>query len=131
MWDFSSNAQLSRIAAAIYERGYVVSAVCHGPAGLLNIKLSNGSYLIEGKEVTGFSNEEETLVMLTSDVPYLLEDELDKKSGGHFKQSVFPFASFTVTSGRLVTGQNPGSTDATAEAVIEVLKTIAESKGAR
>jgi putative intracellular protease/amidase len=128
MWDFPENRSLATIAASVYEQGGVVAAVCHGPSGLLGIKLSNGRDLIAGKKVTGFSNEEESLLMLKSDVPFLLEDELDKKSGGHFVQTAMPFTSHAVESERVVTGQNPASTGETAQVVIETLRRIAERK---
>jgi putative intracellular protease/amidase len=91
---------------------------------LLDVKLSNGQHLIAGKEVTGFSNEEESLVFLRSDVPYSLEDELERRSAGHYVQNMVPFTSYVITSDRVVTGQNPMSTDATAEAVIAALKAL-------
>jgi putative intracellular protease/amidase len=131
MWDFPADQKLASIAASVYERGGVVAAVCHGPAGLLGIKLSDGRHLIQGKKVTGFSNEEEGLVFLKSDVPYLLEDELEKKSGNNFVQSLVPFTSYAVVSERVVTGQNPMSTDATAEAVLDTLEAIASRGSAR
>lgn len=59
MWDFPDNTELAKIAAQIYENNGIVSAVCHGPAGLVNIKLSNGKYLVEGKKINSFTNEEE------------------------------------------------------------------------
>ena len=125
MWDFPNNQALASIAASVYARGGVVAAVCHGPSGLLGVKLPDGRDLIAGKKVTGFTNEEEGVLFLKSDVPFLLEDELEKKSGGKFVQSLVPFTSHAVVSERLVTGQNPMSTDAAAEAVIETLERIA------
>lgn len=59
MWDFADNKQLANIAARIYENNDVVSAVCHRPAGLVNIELSNGKYLVDGKKINTFTNEEE------------------------------------------------------------------------
>jgi putative intracellular protease/amidase len=76
MWDFAGDIDLARIGAAIYEQGGVVGAVCHGPAGLLNIQLSNGSYLVAGKNVAAFTNEGEAAVGLTEVVPFLLASEL-------------------------------------------------------
>ena len=131
MWDFPGDRKLASLAASVYERGGVVAAVCHGPAGLLGIQLSDGRELIRGKKVTGFTNEEEGLVFLKSAVPYLLEDELEKKSGNNFVQSLVPFTSHAVVSERLVTGQNPMSTDAAAEAVVETLEAIAARDTAR
>lgn len=120
MWDFPSSDSLARLSASIYEQGGIVSAVCHGPAGLLNIKLSNGEYLIKGKRLTGFANFEEKLAGKTSLVPYLLEDAL-KEKGGLYSKAFFPFAAHAVTDNRLVTGQNPGSATGVAEHVIAVL----------
>jgi putative intracellular protease/amidase len=57
MWDFADNIELANIASKIYENGGAVAAVCHGPAGLVNIKLSNGKYLVEGKKINGFTKK--------------------------------------------------------------------------
>jgi len=79
IWDFPDDPNLQRLSASIYEAGGVVSSICHGAVGLLNIKLSGGKYLIDGKELTGFSNEEERLAELDDHVPFLTEDELQKR----------------------------------------------------
>jgi putative intracellular protease/amidase len=121
MWDFPGNAPLAEIAARIHARGGVVSAVCHGSAGLLEIKRADGRRLIDGQLVTGFANLEERLVGLTRDVPFLLQDEL-KKRGGVYKSALIPFTPYVATGDRLVTGQNPQSARATAKAVLDVLK---------
>jgi len=123
VWDFPENDRLQEISRQVYEKGGVVSAVCHGPTGLLNIKLSNGEYLIRDKEVTGFSNEEEKLVEADKHVPYLLEDEL-KKRQAKYSRSKEPFTSHAVVSERLVTGQNPQSTRAVAESVLKLVLTV-------
>ena len=120
MWDFPESVSLAQLAARIYEGGGIVAAVCHGPAGLLSIKLSDGSYLVKGRRVTGFANLEETIVFKRSDVPYLLEDAL-KERGGVYSKALFPFAAHVITDGRLVTGQNPGSATGVGDAVIHVL----------
>ncbi|ULT42789.1 type 1 glutamine amidotransferase domain-containing protein [Niabella defluvii] len=86
MWDLPLNNELNKIAASIYENNGIVAAVCHGPAGILNIQLSDGSYLVKGKKVNGFTNEEEELVKLTGVVPFLLEDQL-KEKGGIYEKS--------------------------------------------
>lgn len=119
MWDLADNTALAGIAAQVYERGGVVSAVCHGPAGLVNIRLSNGQYLLAGKKVNGFTNAEEELVHLTAVVPFLLEDQL-RARGGVFEQSG-PWQQHVTVDGRLVTGQNPQSAKAVGEAVKKVL----------
>ncbi len=120
MWDLPNDTAIANIAGRIYENGGVVSAVCHGPAGLVNIKLSNGKYLVDGKKVNGFSNEEEDAVKLSSVVPFLLEDKL-KERGGIYEKSG-PWQQHVVTDQRLVTGQNPQSAKAVGEAVLAELK---------
>ena len=120
MWDFPSNEKLARVAAQIYENDGFVSAVCHGSAGLLNIKLTNGRSLLEGKTVTGFANLEEKLIRLTNAVPYLLEDEL-KKQGATYKKGIFPFIPHVQVSDRLITGQNPQSAKAVAKTLVKSL----------
>jgi|GEM_PF-94313 len=120
MWDFPENEELAVIAAKIYEKNGVVSAVCHGPAGLVNIKLSNGKYLVDGKKVNAFTNEEEVAVKLDNIVPFLLENKLIER-GAKFEKSGL-WQSHVVTDQRLVTGQNPQSAQAVGEAVLEQLK---------
>ena len=75
IWDFPDNEPLQAISRSIYEKGGHVSSVCHGAAGLLNIQLSDGTLLVKGKKVTGFSNEEEKLAELDQFVPFLTETE--------------------------------------------------------
>lgn len=74
MWDFPDNHLLAEITATIYESGGVVGAVCHGPVGLVNVTLSDGSFLIEDKTLVSFTNEEEKAVDLVDAMPFLLED---------------------------------------------------------
>jgi putative intracellular protease/amidase len=121
LWDFPDDAQLQALTVAIYERGGVVAAVCHGPAALLNVKLSDGKSLLEGREVTGLSNTEEFWSGNRARVPFSLEDELVKRGARY--HSAMPFSSNVKVSGRLVTGQNPQSSSATAEAVLTLLAT--------
>ncbi|WP_232462772.1 type 1 glutamine amidotransferase domain-containing protein, partial [Pseudomonas fragi] len=97
--------------------GGVVSSVCHGAVGLLNIKLSDGELLIKGKKVTGFSNEEEELAGLSQHVPYLTETELVKR-GAFYQKAGTPWAPFAIADGRLITGQNPASGGPVAELVL-------------
>jgi putative intracellular protease/amidase len=115
MWDLPDNKAIAGIAAAIYEKKGVVAAVCHGPAGLLAIRLANGKYLVDGKKVNGFSNEEEAIVKLSDVVPFLLEDQL-KKQGGIYEKSG-PWQEHVVVGQRLITGQNPQSAKAVGEAL--------------
>jgi putative intracellular protease/amidase len=113
MWDFPHCDELSTLAAAIYEQGGVVAAVCHGPAGLLGIKSSDGAPLVAGKEVSSFTNDEEEAVGLTSIVPFLLEDALVALGAKHSQAA--NFSEYAVADGRLVTGQNPASATKVAE----------------
>jgi putative intracellular protease/amidase len=121
IWDFPDNEELQAISRQIYENGGIVSSVCHGAAGLLNIRLADGSLLVKDKEVTGFSNEEEKLAELDKLVPYLTEDELLSR-GAVYKKADRPWAAFAIEDRRLITGQNPASGGAVADLVIAALK---------
>lgn len=120
MWDLANDTAIAKIAADIYENNGIVAAVCHGPAGLVDIKLSDGKYLIEGKKVNGFTNEEEELVKLTKVVPFLLEDKM-KERGGIFEKSA-PWQPHVTVDQRLITGQNPQSAKRVGEALRDELK---------
>lgn len=119
MWDFPDSAELAAIAARIYERGGIIAAVCHGPAGLVNLKLSDGRYLVEGKDVSAFTNDEERTVGLYDIVPFLLADALQQRGARHVPAP--NFQAQVVTSERLVTGQNPASAKGVAEAMLSLL----------
>ncbi|MGH7250748.1 MAG: type 1 glutamine amidotransferase domain-containing protein [Nitrospiraceae bacterium] len=121
LWDFPDNNELQVLSRKIYEQGGIVSSVCHGAVGLLNIKLSDGTLLIKGKKVTGFSDEEEKLAELDKYVPFLTEDELVKR-GAIYKKADKPWASFAIADGRIITGQNPASGGAVADLVIKQLQ---------
>jgi putative intracellular protease/amidase len=121
MWDFPDEAGLSHAAAAIYERGGVVGAVCHGPAGLVNVRLSSGAFLVSGKEVSAFTNDEERAVGLAEIVPFLLADKLTERGAVHRPAPNWQLQ--VVTSDRLVTGQNPASAAGVAEAMTRLLAT--------
>ena len=107
MWDFPNNKDLSRITSTIYENGGIVGAVCHGPSALVDVKLSNGKYLVEGKDVNSFTNAEEEEVGLAKEVPFLLETKL-KERGAKFHAGK-NWENKVVVSERLITGQNPQS----------------------
>lgn len=126
MWDFADNVQLAAIAAKIYANGGVVSAVCHGPAGLVNIKLPDGKYLVDGKKINAFTNEEEAAVKLDKVVPFLLETKLIER-GAKFEKSGL-WQTHVVTDQRVVTGQNPQSAKAIGEAVLKELGAIKSAK---
>lgn len=120
MWDFPDNEPLAEIARYIYEKGGIIGAVCHGPAGLINIQLSDGSWLVDGKRISGFTNEEEEAVGLEHVVPFLLEDKL-KERGALFEKTS-KFEPFVVVHHRIVTGQNPQSATKVGEALLEALQ---------
>ncbi|WP_129667921.1 type 1 glutamine amidotransferase domain-containing protein [Phytoactinopolyspora endophytica] len=119
MWDFPNAPAVDRIGREVYEGGGVVAAVCHGPAALTNITLSEGTPLVAGKRVAAFTNEEEAAVGLTEVVPFLLADALTARGATHV-----PAAAFTenvVIDDRVVTGQNPQSAAGVARGVLESL----------
>ena len=120
MWDFADNIELASIAAKIYEDGGIVSAVCHGPAGLINIKLSNGTFLVDGKKINAFTNEEEVAAGFDKVVPFMLESKLIER-GAKFEKSGLWQAHTTIDQ-RVITGQNPASAKGVGEAVLTELK---------
>jgi putative intracellular protease/amidase len=120
MWDFPDNAGLQQITRDIYERGGVVSSVCHGYCGLLNTRLSDGHLLVAGRRLTGYAWSEEVLAGIAKDVPYNAEQAM-KGRGALYEKALIPFVSNVVVDGRLVTGQNPGSAKATARQVAALL----------
>jgi putative intracellular protease/amidase len=120
MWDFPDSVGLQQITRAIFERGGVVSAVCHGYCGLLNTQLSDGSHLVAGRKVTGFSWTEEVLAGVAKEMPYNAEEEI-KKRGALYEKALLPFIPNAVIDGRLVTGQNPASAKLTAKRVADLL----------
>ncbi len=121
MFDLPVSADLKTMLARTYEEGGVIGAVCHGPAVLMNLPLKNGSSLLEGRAVTGFSNEEEALFGKgwAPLFPVLLESGL-RGSGAKFSEAPM-MLNHVVIDGRLVTGQNPYSTADAAEAVVKAM----------
>lgn len=96
MVDMPENALLKKVIKETFERNAVVGAVCHGPVALLNVKLSNGSYLVKGKNITSFTDEEEKAYAI-ADVPFLLQTALTKQGAKfHTAQLGLPIASLTV-----------------------------------
>lgn len=122
MFNLATDNDSHALIREFYENGKIVSAVCHGPAALANVKLSNGSYLVSGKAVTGLSNEEEEILQFTKLMPFLL-DQL-RSHGGKYEKALVPFGGHVVASGeggRLVTGQNPPSAALIGEALLKAL----------
>jgi putative intracellular protease/amidase len=118
MWDLAEDPRSIALIEAFYDSGKPVAAVCHAPGALRRVRFQ-GQPLVKGKRVTGFTNGEEAAVGLTEVVPFLVEDEL-KRLGGRYEKAA-DWASFVVTDGRLVTGQNPASSTAGAEALLKLL----------
>ncbi|MGR9074496.1 MAG: type 1 glutamine amidotransferase domain-containing protein [Gammaproteobacteria bacterium] len=121
MWDFPDNEALQGICRRIYENGGYIASVCHGAAGLLNIRLSDGSLLIKDKEVTGFSNEEEKLTELDDFLPFMTETRLVSQGAIYLKANQ-PWVCFVVEDTRIITGQNPASSGAVAGLLIKALR---------
>lgn len=120
MWDFPDSPDLARLALDVYARGGVVSAVCHGPAALVNLRLPDGSYLVDGRKVASFTNEEEASLGFVDVMPFLLEDRLKERGALHTKAP--NYIRNTEQDGRLITGQNPASAAPVAELVVAELK---------
>jgi len=121
MVDMPENPLLKKVIAQTYERNAVVGAVCHGPVSLINVKLSDGSYLVNGKNITGFTNEEEENYAKT-EVPFLLETSLTNQ--GAIFHAARPWTDNSIADGNLVTGQNPASAKGVAEKMIAILESV-------
>jgi len=123
MFDLVNNEVSLKLIREFYESDRIVSAVCHGAAALLNATLADGSRLIAGEEVTGFSNAEEIAVDREKDMPFHLEDALDRASGGHYVKAGEAWSPrITVSSTKkLLMGQNPGSAYPLAVALLKYI----------
>jgi putative intracellular protease/amidase len=119
MWDFADSEAVQRVIREVYEAGGLVSAVCHGPAAFVNATLSDGSYLVTGKNLAAFTDEEEAEVKYTHVVPYLLASTLRKRGALH--QPAPNWNENVVVDGRLITGQNPASARGVGLAVVNHL----------
>jgi putative intracellular protease/amidase len=126
MWDYSDSSAVQRVIREIYEANGVVAAVCHGPASLVNAKLRDGSYLVAGKRVASFTDEEEAEVQATHIVPFLLASTLKARGAHH--QPAPNWAVNVVVDGRLVTGQNPASAHGVGETIRDFLISSAPQK---
>jgi putative intracellular protease/amidase len=118
MWDLVDNIDSIALIESFYNSGKPVAAVCHSPAVLHRVTYQ-GAPMVQGKRVTGFANTEEEAVHLTDVVPFLVEDEL-KRIGARYEKAP-DWESFAVVDGRLVTGQNPASSTAAAQALLKVV----------
>lgn len=122
MWDLVDSVDSIALIESFYNSGKPVAAVCHAPAVLHRV-MCQGAPIVKGKRVTGFANSEEEEVQLTHVVPFLVEDEL-KRLGGIFEKAPKNWQPFAITDGRLVTGQNPASSTAGAQALLKLLSAM-------
>ena len=119
LWDLAEDRDSIALIEAMIAAGKPVAAVCHAPGVLRHVKAADGTPLVKGKQVTGFTNTEEAAVGLTDVVPFLVEDML-KENGGVYSKGA-DWASYVLTDGLLITGQNPASSEAGAKALIKLL----------
>lgn len=120
MWDLPESKPLARLIGTMFDDGKLVGAVCHGPAGLVGARRSDGRPIVEGRRVNGFTDSEERAAGLAEAVPFLLESRL-RALGGAF-EGVADYKPHAVRDGNLVTGQNPASAAPLAEAMLAALK---------
>lgn len=120
MWDLPTSAALATALNRAWRGDKIIGAVCHGPAGLIGALDEEGNPLVAGKRVTAFTNDEETAVGLTEQVPFLLETRLEEL--GALFESAEPFAPFAIADGRLITGQNPASSGEVAQLMIDAMQ---------
>ncbi|MBB3194046.1 type 1 glutamine amidotransferase domain-containing protein [Roseateles terrae] len=118
--DLVTDATLQEMLSRQDADGKLIAAVCHGPAGLLHVRRRDGSPLLKGRRVTGFTNMEERLAGLHGEVPFLLEDAM-KDQGADFHSALLPMLSHVERDGHLITGQNPKSSEAIGKAMVEAL----------
>lgn len=116
LWDLAEDKHSINLIEIMCALGKPVAAVCHAPAVFRHARKADGSPLVQGKEVTGFSNSEEAAVGLTTVVPFLVEDEL-RKNGGNYSKGA-DWEAYFVRDGNLITGQNPASSEGAAKAVL-------------
>lgn len=119
LWDLTNDPTSIAIIEALVAADRPVAAVCHAPAVLLNARAPGGDFLVKGKKVTGFSNSEEAAVQLTEVVPFLLEDEIIAKGGEYSKAD--DWQSYVLSDGKLITGQNPASSESVAKRLLDLL----------
>lgn len=120
LWDLAEDRDSIKLIESSQAAGIPVGTVCHAPGVLRHVKGADGSPLVKGKSVTGFTNTEEAAVGLTDVVPFLVEDMLKSHGGNYSKKG--DWESYTITDGKLVTGQNPASSEAAAEALLALLR---------
>lgn len=120
LWDLAEDAKSIALIENLYAAGKPVAAVCHAPGVLRHVKAADGSPLVKGKAVAGFTNTEEEAVQLTNIVPFLVEDML-KENGGNYSKGA-DWQPYVVTAGNLITGQNPASSEPAAQELLKMLR---------
>ncbi|TCV79973.1 type 1 glutamine amidotransferase domain-containing protein [Sulfurirhabdus autotrophica] len=120
MWDLPGDAGVTNAVEAAFAANKVIAAVCHGPAGLVTAKRPDGKSILFGKQVNGFTNDEETEVKLSDVVPFKLETRL-RELGGKFEKAP-NWQAFVVRDGQFITGQNPNSAALVAKNVVSAIK---------
>ena len=120
MWDLPHSETLARLVGGLFDDGRIVAAVCHGPAGLVAAKRSDGRPVVEGLRVNAFTNSEEEGVGLKGVVPFLLEDRL-RELGGRYEKGP-DWQPYAVRDGNLITGQNPQSSELVARHILDALR---------
>lgn len=120
LWDLVNNEKSMALIKTAYEQDKVIGAVCHAPAVFKNVEIKPGQNIVGGREVTGFSNSEEEAAGLTNVVPFLLEDMLKENTATYSKGD--DWAPHIVVDGRLITGQNPASSEGAAKAMVQTLQ---------
>jgi putative intracellular protease/amidase len=120
LWDLANDATSIALIEKFNRQEKPIAFVCHAPAALKSVKNADGTPLVKGKKVTGFTNTEEDAVQLTSIVPFLVEDMLTENGGIYSKQE--DWAAYAIQDGNLITGQNPASSELVAEKLLESLK---------
>ena len=118
MWDLAEDPVSIALLESFYNSGKPIALVCHSPGVLRHVKYK-GEPLVKGKQVTGFTNGEEEEMKLTKVVPFLVEDEL-LRLGAIFEKKA-DWQPFSITDGRLITGQNPASSTVTAQALLRFM----------
>jgi len=119
MWNLPKSTKLADLLSTAWANGKVVAAVCHGPAGLVNVKDTNGQPLVAGRRVSAFTNSEEDKAGMTQTVPFLLETRI-REMGAKFERGS-DFQPFAIRDGKLITGQNPMSSEEVARLVLQAI----------
>jgi putative intracellular protease/amidase len=120
LWDLANDATSIALIEKFNSQEKPIAFVCHAPAALKSVKNEDGTPLVKGKKVTGFTNTEEAAVQLTDIVPFLVEDMLIKNGGIYSKKE--DWAAYALQDGNLITGQNPASSELVAEKLLESIK---------